>query len=193
MIKNDISVLIGRVRNGLVHHRRTWLPYGAILLCLAGIWFCWDDGSAGQTIIREKKNESRSSSPVFSAQNNDSQEQTATGTLVYGTAHARRYQPLPDLFAHHLPKKTMEEQVPSIGVPGHTTSEKKEEKKKEKPLPKVCGIVQNGSQRLVFLQYHTETNIYGVGDVLDVYRIVYINEAAVGLQQEESIIEIPLS
>lgn len=189
MIKNDISVLIGRVRNGLVHHRRTWLPYGAILLCLAGIWFCWDDGSAGQTIIREKKNESRSSSPVFSAQNNDSQEQTATGTLVYGTAHARRYQPLPDLFAHHLPKKTMEEQVPSVGVPGHTTSEKR----KEKPLPKVCGIVKNGSQRLVFLQYHTETNVYGVGDVLDVYRIVYINEAAVGLQQEESIIEIPLS
>ena len=113
--------------------------------------------------------------------------------MVYGTAHARRYQPLPDLFAHHLPKKTMEEQVPSVGVPGHTTSEKKEEKKKEKPLPKVCGIVQNGSQRLVFLQYHTETNVYGVGDVLDVYRIVYINEAAVGLQQEESIIEIPLS
>lgn len=193
MIKNDISVLIGRVRNGLVHHRRTWLPYGAILLCLAGIWFCWDDGSTGQTIIREKKNESRSSSPVFSAQNNDSQEQTATGTLVYGTAHARRYQPLPDLFAHHLPKKTMEEQVPSVGVLGHTMSEKKEEKRKEKPLPKVCGIVKNGSQRLVFLQYHAETNVYGVGDVLDVYRIVYINEAAVGLQQEESIIEIPLS
>ena len=193
MIKNDISVLIGRVRNGLVHHRRTWLPYGAVLLCLAGIWFCWDDGSAGQKSIREKKNESRSSSPVFSSPNGDVQDKTEAGTLVYGTAHARRYQPLPDLFAHRLPKKTMAEQVPSVVVPVDTMQEKQEEKKKEKPLPTACGMVENGSQRFVFLQYQEETKVYGVGDAVGEYRIVYINQAAVGLQQGDAIIEIPLS
>lgn len=190
MIKNDISVLIGRVRNGLVHHRRTWLPYGAILLCLAGIWFCWDDRSTGQEPIREKKNESRSSSPVFSAANGDVQEKKETGTLVYSTAAARQSKPLPDLFAHSLPKKTMAETAPPAATQPQKAARKGETK--QVSLPKVCGVVENGGQTLVFLQHDNKTNVYGIGDVLNGYRIVYINTRAVGLQKEDVIIEIPM-
>ena len=191
MIKNDISVLIGRVRNGLVHHRRTWLPYGAILLCLAGIWFCWDDRSTGQKLIREKKNENRSSSPVFSAQHGDLQEKKEIGTLVYSTAAARQSKPLPDLFAHSLPKKTMAEAAPPAVISPPKT-EQKGETKQAPPLPKVCGAMENGGQTLVFLQQDNKTNVYGIGDVLNGYRIVYINTHAVGLQKEDVIIEIPM-
>ena len=87
----------------------------------------------------------------------------------------------------------MAEQVPSVVVPVDTMQEKQEEKKKEKPLPTACGMVENGSQRFVFLQYQEETKVYGVGDAVGEYRIVYINQAAVGLQQGDAIIEIPLS
>lgn len=191
MIKNDISVLIGRVRNGLVHHRRTWLPYGAILLSLTGIWFCWDDRSPGQELIREKKNESSSSSPVFSASNDGLQEKKETGTLVYSTAAARQSKPLPDLFAHSLPKKTMVEAALPAEIQPRKTAEKGETKKAS-PLPNVCGTVENGGQTWVFLQYDSKTNVYGVGDVLNGYRIVYINAHAVGLQKEDILIEIPM-
>lgn len=191
MIKNDISVLIGRVRNGLVHHRRTWLPYGAILLSLTGIWFCWDDRSIGQESIREKKNESRSSSPVFSAPNDDRQEKKETGTLVYSTAAVRQSKPLPDLFAHSLPKKTMAEAVSAAVIQTQKTVQKGETKQAS-TLPKVCGTVENAGKTLVFLQYDNKTNVYGVGDMLSGYRILYINTRAVGLQKEDVIIEIPM-
>lgn len=191
MIKNDISVLIGRVRNGLVHHRRTWLPYGAILLSLTGIWFCWDDRSIGQESIREKKNESRSSSPVFSAPNDDRQEKKETGTLVYSTAAVRQSKPLPDLFAHSLPKKTMAEAASAAVIQTQKTVQKGETKQAS-TLPKVCGTVENAGKTLVFLQYDNKTNVYGVGDMLSGYRILYINTRAVGLQKEDVIIEIPM-
>lgn len=191
MIKNDISVLIGRVRNGLVHHRRTWLPYGAILLSLTGIWFCWDDRSIGQESIREKKNESRSSSPVFSAPNDDRQEKKEIGTLVYSTAAVRQSKPLPDLFAHSLPKKTMAEAASAAVIQTQKTVQKGETKQTS-TLPKACGTVENAGQTLVFLQYDNKTNVYGVGDMLSGYRILYINTRAVGLQKEDVIIEIPM-
>lgn len=192
MIKNDISVLIGRVRNSLVHHKRTWLPYGAILLCLAGIWFCWDDSSAGREIIREKENAGRSSSPVFSASNSDASEKKESGVLVYSTASALRHKPLPDLFAHSLPKKTVAENTPPAAVLKDTTKKEAGLKEKEPSWPKVCGVVDNGGQKLVFLQHHTETKVYGIGDIWEGYCIVYINAHAVGLQKEGQIIEIQM-
>lgn len=189
MMKINISILMGHVRNWLVHHKRTWLPYGAILLCLAGIWFCWDEGSSGrQEIIREKKSDvGRSSSPVFSAPNDQEQGKTKKGKLVHSTAKAVRYGPLPNLFADALPKKRVDERAPSAPSP------KKEEEKntvQAQTRPVLQGIMNNGGARLAFLADGKEVRVYVVGDCIGSYRIAYINEQAVGLERNEEVIEL---
>ena len=85
----------------------------------------------------------------------------------------------------------MAEAAPPAEIHPRKTAEKGETKKAS-PLPNVCGTVENGGQTWVFLQYDSQTNVYGVGDVLNGYRIVYINAHAVGLQKEDVLIEIPM-
>ena len=105
MIKRNLSALRHLVRNAAAHHRNTWLPYGVILLCLAGIWWGWDGVPSGrQEIIRETKNDTSSSPPVFSASDRDEEEERPEGRLVEGTAPSLRRRPLPDIFAGSAPK-----------------------------------------------------------------------------------------
>ncbi len=187
-IKLNTAHLVRLGRNCLVHHKRTWLPYGVILLCLAGIWFCWDDyPSERQETIRETAKREDSQSPVFSALPQDTNQEAPSGDLVYGTAQTQRRRPLPDLFAGSLPKKAAVPAASSGAVlpkehaPAAAAS--------VVVVPSPCGIMRHGSQRLVFLRGRTQTKVCAVGDECDGFRVVYIHEQAVGLAKDGQILE----
>ena len=80
-IRNKSAACLEWIRNYTVHHTKTWLPYGAILLFLAGVWFLWDGPTDRQETIREKEIATRSLSPAFSSSDQTSSaiEKTTAG------------------------------------------------------------------------------------------------------------------
>lgn len=183
-IRNKCNSVAHTVRDFLVHHRNTWLPYGAILVFLTSLWFLWD-GPEGQTqTIRETKNDVRSSSPVFSATET---EKPSPGALVYSTASSIRTKPLPDLFAPSLPKQEAEKQatpgVPIAALPPSGTQQP-QRTVRELTWPTVRGTMQSGAHHFVILSSGTETKICGPGDSIDGFYIAYVHAWAVGLQKE---------
>ena len=67
-IRNKVLFALQKVRNGIVQHRKTWLPYIGILVCLGAIWTWWDEPSQGQEHMkRDAAQHEAGSHPVFSA------------------------------------------------------------------------------------------------------------------------------
>lgn len=191
MTRNKISTVVARVRNFLVHHRRTWLPYGAILAFLTGVWFVWDGPGESTTQIRETKSETRSSSPVFSTTDkNDGTE--VGGTMVYSTASSVRTKPLPDLFGQPVPKKE--------AVTATSIAPIKMDGKAATPTPAslpvqwpaVQGVMQSGAKRLVMLRSGQETKVCAAGEWIDGFYVEYVHEWAVGLSKDGQSREFPL-
>lgn len=197
MIRRSWQTAVQRVRNFLVHQRKTWLPYGAILVVLTGIWFLWD-GPEGQThTIREKQSDQRSTSPVFSTA--DTKKKTdSPGTLVYGTAQSIRTKPLPDLFAPALPEQDAGAPEPTVSVPIIApVPEKKTAHQAEKPQqalvwPTVHGSIRSGAKRLVIVSSPQGTRVCAAGDWFDSFYIAYVHEWAVGIQKDAETREFPL-
>lgn len=165
MIKHNLSSLRNLIKNVSAHHRNTWLSYGVILLCLAGIWWGWDGVPSGrQEIIRETKNDKGSSPPVFSASGMDEETGHHEGTLIAGTASSLRRRPLPDIFAGSAPKsaaESAEEIRPAV------LSQAAE-------WPVLCGTMEYNGAYLAFFQHHEESLVCAEGDSFDGYTVVSI-------------------
>lgn len=188
-IKNKCISVAKTVRDFLVHHRKTWLPYGAILVFLTSLWFLWDGPEKQTQTIRETKNEDRSSSPVFSA---TEKMASPSGELVYSTASGIRMKPLPDLFARSLPKQETRPQTP----PQPVTAAKPASTATVKPhiiWPVVRGTVQSGTKGFVILSSGTETKLCGPGDYIDGFYVLALYEWAVVLSKDGQDKEILLT
>lgn len=189
-IRNKLAVLMERGRNFLAHHRRTWLPYGVIMLCLAGIWFCWDGApSSRHEVIREKKNSHSSSSPVFSASETVHHEDSIKGELLCSAAQTQRRRPLPDLFDGSLPKKAANTKLPAE-TQAKPAAASTQNMPKPPVYPVLQGILHQGHTRLAFLAQDGKTKVCAVGEEFAGYRVAYIQDQAVGLYTDKGIVEI---
>ena len=94
-IRNKVLSVLQRVRNGIVQHRKTWLPYMGIFVCLGAIWMWWDEPSQGQEYTkRDAAQHEAGSHPVFSTHDEGKREH-GNENLVYDVRPALRYQPYP--------------------------------------------------------------------------------------------------
>lgn len=174
MIKRNLLSFFHLVRNVAAHHRKAWLPYGVILLCLAGIWWGWDGVPAGrQEIIRETKNGRHSSPPVFSAFSQDEKENDSAGRLVVSAAPSLRRRPLPDLFAGSAPKSAAEPAAVVQEVPVPPAEMR----------PVLCGTMEYGGAYLAFLQHGGKTLVCSAGDTFDGYTVVSVHRHGVQLEK----------
>lgn len=194
-IRNRVLSVLQKVRNGIVQHRKTWLPYIGILVCLGAIWIWWDEPSQGQEQMkRDAAQHEAGSHPVFSA-SDEAERKDGKGDLVYDVRPALRYKPLPDLFAGSLPKKTAAPEAVQPPVPAAVPEEAKEKPKKEKKewmLPVVCGAVHEGDNHLVILKWQGQTATCAAGERWNGWYIAYVNRQAAGLQRDGRVFEIPL-
>lgn len=190
-INTKVSTVATNVRNFLVHHRRTWLPYGAILAFLTGVWFVWDGPGESTTEIRETKSEARSSSPVFVATDADEMKEPG-GTMVYSTASSVRTKPLPDLFGQPLPKKEVAPMAPMAALPASGDTAKPAQLPAPLQWPTVQGMMQSGAKRVVMLRRGQETKVCAAGEWFDGFYVAYIHEWAVGLTKDGQSREVPL-
>lgn len=88
-MKDKIIYVAQSVRNLSIHHVRTVLPYGVILLVLGGVGFLWDGNPTEmQADSREKTQTEHASSPSFTATAQQNGEDGREGTLLFGTAAA---------------------------------------------------------------------------------------------------------
>lgn len=197
MIKNKLVVLASRARNFLAHYKQTWLPYGAVLLLLAGVWYGWEGNPAQpQTTIRETKHSHDASSPVFSSSGTDAGKMKNGGTLVYSTAAARRKKPLDNLFST-LPKKGTEPQIVqsemlSEDIPKNSKQISGEVRNQAARItePVVCGIICADTENIVILRAGTITKTCRTGDTFAGWYVAYVNTRAVGLIGNEQIVEV---
>lgn len=184
-----------KVRNGIVQHRKTWLPYIGILVCLGAIWTWWDEPSQGQEHMkRDAAQHEAGSHPVFST-SDEAERGNGKGNLVYDVRPALRYKPLPDLFAGSLPKKTAAPETVQPPVPTAAPKEVKEQPEKEKKegtLPVVCGAVHEGDIHLVILKWQGQMATCAAGEWWNGWYIAYVNRQAAGLQRDGRVFEIPL-
>ena len=89
-ISNKVLSALQKVRNGIVQHRKTWLPYIGILVCLGAIWTWWDEPSQGQEHMkRDAAQHEAGSHPVFSA-SDEAERGNGKGNLVYDVRPALR-------------------------------------------------------------------------------------------------------
>ena len=194
-IRNKVLSAPQKVRNGIVQHRKTWLPYIGILVCLGAIWTWWDEPSQGQEHMkRDAAQHEAGSHPVFSAPD-EAERGNNKGNLVYDVRPALRYKPLPDLFAGSLPKKTAAPEAVQLPVPAAAPEEVKEQPEKEKKegtLPVVCGAVHEGDIHLVILKWQGQTATCAAGEWWNGWYIAYVNRQAAGLQRDGRVFEIPL-
>lgn len=129
---------------------------------------------------------------------------TEAGEAICSVQGALRYRPLPDLFAPALPDKaaaqvtpvaTVKTQAavkaasPQIAAVKQTADTKKEETRE---IPLVCGAVHQGRQHLAILQAGKTVQSYAAGEICSGWRVVYVNESAVGLEREGQILELAL-
>ena len=134
-IRNKVLSALPKVRNGLVHHRKTWLPYVGILVCLGAIWLWWDEPQGQEYMKRDAVQHTAGAHPVFSA-SEKVEKGNDKGDLVYDVRPALRYKSLPDLFAGSLPKKTAAPEAVPLPVPAAAPKKDKEPPKKDKEPPK---------------------------------------------------------
>lgn len=194
-IRNKVLSVLQRVRNGIVQHRKTWLPYMGIFVCLGAIWMWWDEPSQGQEYTkRDAAQHEAGSHPVFSTHDEGKREH-GNENLVYDVRPALRYQPLPDLFASSLPKKTVAPEAIPPEVPPAAPKEEKQQPEKEKKewaLPVVCGVVHEGDIHLVILKWQGQTATCAAGEWWNGWYVAYVNRQATGLQRDGRVFEIPL-
>ncbi len=193
-IRNKVLSALPKVRNGLVHHRKTWLPYVGILVCLGAIWLWWDEPQGQEYMKRDAVQHTAGAHPVFSAHDEGKREH-GNENLVYDVRPALRYQPLPDLFASSLPKKTVAPEAIPPEVPPAAPKEEKQQPEKEKKewaLPVVCGAVHEGDIHLVILKWQGQTATCAAGEWWNGWYIAYVNRQAAGLQRDGQVFEIPL-
>ncbi len=175
MIKRNLSALRHLVRNAAAHHRNTWLPYGVILLCLAGIWWGWDGVPSGrQEIIRETKNDTGSSPPVFSASDRDEEEDRHEGRLVEGTAPSLRRRPLPDIFAGSAPKSAADSEEKARPAAAAPAAEQ----------PVLCGTMEHNGAYLALFRYSGETLVCAAGDSFGGYTVVSVYKDGAQLEKD---------
>lgn len=175
MIKRNLLALRHLVRNAAAHHRNTWLPYGVILLCLAGIWWGWDGVPSGrQEIIRETKNNISSSPPVFSSSDRDEEEERPEGRLVEGTAPSLRRRPLPDIFAGSAPKSAADSAEKARPVAAAPAAE----------LPVLCGTMEHNGAYLALFRHRGETLVCAAGDSFDGYTVVSVYQDGAQLEKD---------
>lgn len=194
-IKTNLYHTARNMKNFAVQHKKQILPYGAVFVCLTGLWLVWEGRGEEGTIIRETKSESRSSSSVFSHAQNEKQNTPTDGTLVMSTAGAIRQRPLPDLFARSAAlTKTETTPVRTNGPAAPTATPKDGHAAKEAApsWPLVVGTMQSGAKRFVVLKDNEDTKICAPGEQFHETYVAYIHEWAVGLSQGEHTIEIPL-
>lgn len=190
-ISNKVLSALPKVRNGIVRHRKTWLPYAGILVCLGAIWLWWDEPQGQEYMKREASQSTSGMSPVFSASDAES---GGKGNLIYDVRPALRYKPLPDLFAGSLPKKTAAPEV-RPAAPAAVPKEDKKQPRQDKTewaLPAVCGAVHEGDVHLVLLQWQGQTAACAAGEWWNGWYVAYVNRQAVGLQREGRVWEISL-
>lgn len=193
---NRLSAYGHLVWNILVHHAKTWLPYGVILVCLTGIWFWWDGPASKQNVvIRETKNHHDSPPPSF-LQKKTGPSSKNGGTCRYSLAGTRRTKPLADLFepasgttvAGTEEKKTNEpEKQKEQGEPN-----RKDMKTHSRPIqvPQVCGTMEEKGRRLILLSNGQKSQACAAGDSFDSWQIVYISPGVAGLAKEGVIHEV---
>jgi ABC-type nickel/cobalt efflux system permease component RcnA len=198
MIRNKAMQLIACVRNYLAHYKQTWLPYGAILLVLAGVWYGWETiPTQSQQTIRETKNHDDSSPPVFDARQGEADQQSNGGTLVCSTAAGRRKKPLGDMFASVLPKKDaaveelqQEKMIDAAHIKKHSVTTEQQPRKASLSVPTVCGTICTEQGRVVVLQSQQLTRSCQTGETFAGWYIAYINSQAIGLVNQGELIEI---
>lgn len=196
-IKNSLPQIAVRARNYLAHHKKTWLPYGVILLLLTGVWCIWDGPEHTSTTIREPKNHNDSLAPVLSSPGGEKEKTKQENALVYSTAAARRKKPLGNLFGSALPKEDTAQKVGQEVKESHV--EDKEKIEKIKPLnnskalptaPIACGTICTDVEHLVILQSGSVTRTCQAGDTFEGWYVAYVNGQAVGLIRNDEVIEI---
>lgn len=199
-IRNKSAACLEWIRNYTVHHTKTWLPYGAILLFLAGVWFLWDGPTDRQETIREKEIATRSLSPAFSSSDQTSSaiEKTTAGRPVYSLAGTLRRKPLGDLFSGATETGTkaaapeQKETAPGVKQQGKDGRTDPARQAKTEPLPEVCGFIRQGSLGLVILKSSATTKACGPGDTIGGYYVTYVRYDAVGLTRQGETYEIYL-
>lgn len=193
-IRNKVLSALPKVRNGLVQHRKTWLPYVGILVCLGAIWLWWDEPQGQEYMKRDAVQHTAGAHPVFSA-SEKVEKGNDKGDLVYDVRPALRYKSLPDLFAGSLPKKTAAPEAVPLPVPAAAPKKDKEPPKKDKKewtLPIVCGAVHEGEVHLVILKWQGQTATCAAGEWWNGWYVAYVNRQATGLQRDGRVFEIPL-
>ena len=192
-MRNRLSAYGHFVWNILVHHAKTWLPYGVILVCLTGIWFWWDGPASKQNIvIRETKNHHDSPPPSF-LQKKTGPSLKNGGTCRYSLTGTRRTKPLADIFEHSAG-------TPAVGAEGKKEKgpekqEKQNRKDRQMPsqsirVPQVCGTMEEKGRRLILLSNGQKSQACAAGDSFDSWQIVYISPGVAGLSKEGVIHEV---
>lgn len=187
------------IRNYSVHRVRPLLPYGAILLFLGGVWVLWDGPSEGrQETIREQKMDTHSSAPVFSYEPStksekvpSSEDDTHSHRAVYTLAAVQRHKPLGNLFAPIKGEEGENDTSGPLSVPekGMETGVKVNE-----PIqvqPKIEGFI-HGDVPIVILSDGTETKACCAGDFFAGWYVCYVNDHAVGLEQNGVVCEFSI-
>ena len=192
-MKDKIIYVAQSVRNLSIHHVRTVLPYGVILLVLGGVGFLWDGNPTEmQADSREKTQTEHASSPSFTATAQQNGEDAREGTLLFGTAAARKRHPLPDLFASAMPKRA-EAGTPENGKASSGDKDGNESVGKQPAVmqfPQVCGRVQNGAATVVILALGNESKACVQGEYFGGFYISYIAAFSVVLEKDGQAWEI---
>lgn len=193
---NRLSAYGHLVWNILVHHAKTWLPYGVILVCLTGIWFWWDGPASKQNVvIRETKNHHDSPPPSF-LQKKTGPSLKNVGTCRYSLAGTRRTKPLADLFEPASGTKVAGTEEKKTNAPEKQKEQGKQNRKDVKThsrpiqVPQVCGTMEEKGRRLILLSNGQKSQACAAGDSFDSWQIVYISPGVAGLSKEGVIHEV---
>lgn len=192
-MRNRLSAYSHLVWNILVHHAKTWLPYGVILACLTGIWFWWDGPASDQNVVvRETKNHTDSPPPSF-LHKKAGPPSKGEGRCIHSLAGIRRTKPLADLFESPVAMETAGKEAKKEDNPEQ--KEKQNGREKERlsrpvPLPQVLGVLEEGGRRLILLSNGLRSQACAAGESFDSWQIAYISHGVAGLSKEGVIHEV---
>lgn len=209
MVTQDkLRAMMIAVKHYIARQYKKWLPYGAILIFLAGI--CFFENGTSIDLIRqttgEVKHSENVSSPVFVSQEQKTIEEQPSSKkhyknegisgaesvesviCVYDVSAVRRNRHMPDLFEKHMQhmEKTGSSQTKE------KNAEKSQEKISHELFPRYCGFMESSGRRLVLLQSGKDTRPCAVGDPIADYIVMYIHMNAIGLKKEGKLIEIQI-
>lgn len=186
----DKAAALGKIVAAYVsRYRSAWVPYVLIAVFLAGVWIFWNGTTKHDQITGEMKDSKESSSPLFHCEKTGNEE----ARLVCGITKLQRTKPLPDLFAGTETVSPDNPVLPPISAQILFEEKKKEEKAKKQVVPvspQLCGFIETEGRSVAILSAGGHSRSCAVGESIGGWRVAYINDGTVGLENNGIIIEL---